>query len=256
MEGGINRSLTILETSVDGDPTLRRFLLNFTDSIKGAKSVQKFKANHIRTAKYSVFTFIPLNLITQFSKTANLYFALISFLQTIKPISITGGSPVQLAPLSAVVIASMVKDGFEDYKRHKTDKEENTKIAHVYDIAQGKFVEKEWADIKAGQIIKITDEEPIPCDMVLLKSSDPKGGLYIETKNLDGETNLKNKTVQKEINEMMQDMDWKKLNDAKIVCEKPNNAIYKFEGRIDIQNQKIGLDTENLILRGCTLRNT
>jgi hypothetical protein len=44
----------------------------------------------------------------------------------------------------------MVKDGFEDYKRHKTDKEENTKIAHVYDIAQGKFVEKEWADIKAG----------------------------------------------------------------------------------------------------------
>ena len=72
--------------------------------------------------------------------------------------------------------------------------------------------------------------------MVLLKSSDPKGGLYIETKNLDGETNLKNKTVHKEINGMMQDMDWKKLNDAKIVCEKPNNAIYKFEGRIDIQN--------------------
>jgi magnesium-transporting ATPase (P-type) len=36
--------------------------------------------------------------------------------------------------------------------------------------------------------------------MVLLVSSEPKGTLFIETKNLDGETNLKIKNVQKDIN--------------------------------------------------------
>ena len=46
-----------------------------------------------------------------------------------------------------------------------------------------------------GQIIKVFDEEYIPCDIVLLKSSDPKGGCFVETKGLDGETNLKSKKV-------------------------------------------------------------
>lgn len=45
--------------------------------------------------------------------------------------------------------------------------------------------------------MKVNDEDFIPADLILLKSSDPKGGLFIETKNLDGETNLKNKYVEK-----------------------------------------------------------
>jgi magnesium-transporting ATPase (P-type) len=39
----------------------------------------------------------------------------------------------------------------------------------------------------------IKNKEKIPCDMVLLASSNKKGDSYIETKNLDGETNLKTK---------------------------------------------------------------
>ena len=43
-----------------------------------------------------------------------------------------------------------------------------------------------------------------------------------------------------------------------VKCELPNAAIYKFEGTFkhpDLQ-QEISLSAENLLLRGCKLRNT
>lgn len=77
--------------------------------------------NTIRTSKYNIFTFLPYNLFTQFSKAPNIYFLMISYLQTIKSISISGGKCVQAAPLSVIVFLSMLKDAFEDYQRVKSD---------------------------------------------------------------------------------------------------------------------------------------
>lgn len=71
--------------------------------------------NTIRTAKYNLLTFLPLNLYTQFSKASNLYFLLIAYMQTIKRISISGGKSVMSLPLGFVVCVSMVKDAYEDY---------------------------------------------------------------------------------------------------------------------------------------------
>lgn len=47
-------------------------------------------------------------------------------MQTIRSISITNGYPTNALPLTVVVLVSMFKDAFEDYKRHVSDKEENT----------------------------------------------------------------------------------------------------------------------------------
>lgn len=108
-----------------------------------------------------------------------------------------------------------------------------------------------------GAIVKILDEEFIPIDLIILKTSDEKGGLYIETKNLDGETNLKNKSVSKDINNNFSESAVVKM-DHTIVSELPNNAIYKFEGYMQ-DNQsgdKIPLGADNMVLRGCKLRNT
>jgi len=88
---------------------------------------KNFPINSIRTAKYSLLTFFPMNLYTQFSKAANLYFLLIAYMQTIKSISISGGKSVMALPLSVIVIISMVKDAYEDYQRHASDAQENNK---------------------------------------------------------------------------------------------------------------------------------
>jgi len=50
-------------------------------------------------------------------------------------------------------------------------------------------------------LIKINEDEFFPADIVVLQSSDKGGGLFVETKNLDGETNLKTKTVNRKLNE-------------------------------------------------------
>ncbi len=88
---------------------------------------QTVKDNIICTSKYTRYTFLPKNLIEQFSKMANVYFIFISFMQMIPIISITNGFPAQIFPLGVVIFISMLKDLFEDWKRHKSDHQENTK---------------------------------------------------------------------------------------------------------------------------------
>lgn len=109
----------------------------------------------------------------------------------IKPISDAQGQPAMLLPLSFVVIISMIKDIFEDIKRHKTDKLENNRHVSLGDPHKGVFEKKKWKEVQVGRILKIHQDEFFPADLILLNSSAPKGMCYIETKNLDGETNLK-----------------------------------------------------------------
>lgn len=59
----------------------------------------------------------------------------------------------------------------------------------------GHFVKKEWADIRTGDFIHLSCDEIIPADILLISSSDPQGICHIETSNLDGETNLKQRHV-------------------------------------------------------------
>ena len=102
-------------------------------------------------------------------------------------------------PLSFVLAVSMIKDAFEDYKRHKSDAWENEMKTQIFDKETKDFKLCSWKDIRPGDVVKVLSEQQIPADLVLLHSSEVKGNLYIETKNLDGETNLKTKQVHKEM---------------------------------------------------------
>ena len=60
-----------------------------------------------------------------------------------------------LVPLSFVVLISMIKDIFEDVKRHKTDKLENNRIVHIGDPDTQKFIKNKWKELQVGRIVKI-----------------------------------------------------------------------------------------------------
>ena len=75
---------------------------------------------------------------------ANLYFLVIMFMQMIKIISISNGQPAMAAPLIFVVTLSMIKDGYEDYKRHKEDKDENCAETEVYNRETKTFETHQW----------------------------------------------------------------------------------------------------------------
>jgi magnesium-transporting ATPase (P-type) len=86
-----------------------------------------------------------------------------------------------------------------------------------------------------GCLVKIKDNQFFPCDMIMVDSSLPKGIAYVETKNLDGETNLKHKQVEKtllRIAKSAPDACLTAFNGSVIDCEGPNEDIYKFEGTV------------------------
>ena len=85
--------------------------------------------------------------------------------------------------------------------------------------------------------------------------------LYVETKNLDGETNLKLRSVAKDLIEpFSEDSAYARVAGSVISIEKPNNRIYKFDGNIKLafksNNPEIPLCNDNVVLRGMSLRNT
>lgn len=110
-----------------------------------------------------------------------------------------------------------------------------------------------------GQIIKIRENEYFPCDILLLNTSLPKGICYIETKNLDGETNLKHKQADKKMLALSKNNEemLANFNNAKIESETPNASIYTYQGVMKLAGGKeIALEADNICLRGSSLRNT
>ena len=231
-------------------------LLHGARDIIVGKQEQFFPDNSISTTKYTVFNFFFMNLFEQFSKIANLYFLFLAFLQTIKLVSITGGIPTILPPLAFIVLLTMIKDVYEDYKRYKSDEEENNKETIVYQ--QGSFETKRWKDVRVGQIVKVVKNQFFPADLVLLSSSDYRKGIcFIETKNLDGETNLKTKNVCDDLKDRIKsDADALDLSSKNINAEGPNQFLSVFKGSLLVDGKKLPLSSKNFLLRGCTLRNT
>lgn len=86
-----------------------------------------YKNNTISTGKYNVLTFLPRNLQEQFSKMVNFYYLVMMIMELFKAISDSGGYPAVGMPLAFVIGVSMIKDIYEDFKRHVSDRRENNK---------------------------------------------------------------------------------------------------------------------------------
>ncbi|CAG5957858.1 unnamed protein product [Menidia menidia] len=217
--------------------------------------------NHIKTSKYNIFTFLPVNLFEQFQRVANAYFVVLLILQLIPEISSLSWFTT-IVPLVLVLVITAVKDATDDYFRHKSDQQVNNRRSQV--LLRGSLQNEKWMNVRVGDIIKLENNQFVAnvsyvmctqADILLLCSSEPYGLCYIETAELDGETNLKVRqalSVTSDLGDVSKLADF----DGKVICEPPNNKLDKFTGTLYWRDNKYSLDNEKMLLRGCVLRNT
>nr|XP_013798493.1 PREDICTED: phospholipid-transporting ATPase IG isoform X2 [Apteryx mantelli mantelli] len=217
---------------------------------------QKFCDNRIVSSKYTIWNFLPKNLFEQFRRIANFYFLIIFLVQVIVD---TPTSPVTSGlPLFFVITVTAIKQGYEDWLRHRADNEVNK--SNVFIVENAKQVQKESEKIKVGDIVEVKADETFPCDLIFLASSSVDGTCYVTTASLDGESNFKTHYAVRDTTVLCTDEAIDSLT-ATIECEQPQPDLYKFVGRIIIyrSNQEPvarSLGPENLLLKGATLKNT
>uniref|UniRef100_A0A672VBC1 Phospholipid-transporting ATPase n=1 Tax=Strigops habroptila TaxID=2489341 RepID=A0A672VBC1_STRHB len=200
---------------------------------------QKFCDNRIVSSKYTLWNFLPKNLFEQFRRIANFYFLIIFLVQVIVD---TPTSPVTSGlPLFFVITVTAIKQGYEDWLRHRADNEVNK--SNVFIVENAKQVQKESEKIKVGDIVEVKADETFPCDLIFLASSSPDGTCYVTTASLDGESNFKTHYAVRDTTVLCTDEAIDTLT-ATIECEQPQPDLYK------------SLGPENLLLKGATLKNT
>jgi magnesium-transporting ATPase (P-type) len=134
----------------------------------------------------------------------------------------------------------------------------------------GCFSDKRWDAIRVGDIIQVKNREQLPVDCLILCVNEetpdhPTGVCYVETKSLDGETNLKTRsametttnhfwkngaTSESEQNELLSKLD------MQVQCETPNANVNGFDGDLKTPDGDEHIPFLSMLLRGCVLRQT
>ncbi|XP_013910354.1 PREDICTED: phospholipid-transporting ATPase IC [Thamnophis sirtalis] len=118
------------------------------------------------------------------------------------------------------------------------------------------FQNTKWKDIVVGDIIRLGKNAFVPADILLLSSSEPNSLCYVETAELDGETNLKFKMSLEVTDRCLQEESALAVFDGLVECEEPNNRLDKFTGALLWRGKRYALDSDKILLRGCKIRNT
>jgi len=216
--------------------------------------------NSVSTIKYKLSAFkpwFPYAIIEQFRRAANVYYLVISVAMII------GESAPQLwvtpyaswstsGVLVFVLILTALKEGYEDLRRYRSDRAENNAKVLARAPQKGPLLCK---DLRVGDLVVLRDRQVLPADAVLLTSSAANGVAYVDTANIDGETNLKLREPPLEVAHALGSSE-----DAAVVgtisFEPPSRHIHNFSGSLKMRDGvEHPLTASSLLLRGSVLRN-
>ncbi|KAF8844450.1 phospholipid-translocating P-type ATPase [Paxillus ammoniavirescens] len=298
---------------------------HFFDHKGRAKKENVYSTNQVITSKYTIITFLPRNLLEQFRRIANIFFLFIAILQFF-PEFATISPGLVLIPILIVLCITAIKDGYEDIKRHQSDRRVNhsrvrvlsgpdwvnpninggksrtfvrgiipkghskrkdvnsphgkdveagpTSISHdpdiefdhdpstdshpgPYDKIHPHWKKTLWEDVRVGDFVKIMNNEPIPADILICATSEEENVAFVETKNLDGETNLKSRNASAALTDLNTAHNCAvKLNAFTVECDRPDTNMYRFNAAVSRNAQRSPVDLQMVLLRGTVLRNT
>ncbi|KAF8375398.1 hypothetical protein PRIPAC_81827 [Pristionchus pacificus] len=217
----------------------------------------KYSSNEISTTKYNPVTFIPRNLWEQFHRLANIYFVFLLGVDAF-PMFNTSSVFVSALPVIFILVLTAIKDALEDMRRRRLDSKVNNATCHVWDKNANRFRKMKWKHILVGDIVHISNDEFLPADILLLRSSAEDGNAFVETSNLDGESNLKHRNVPKIFSDYCgEDIT---LDDSflrlKIASAPPSKEPSEMRGSMEMNGRSETFTPENSLLRGCRLKNT
>ncbi|TDL24691.1 phospholipid-translocating P-type ATPase [Rickenella mellea] len=321
----------------------------------GAKGKVKkehvYTTNQVVTSKYTIITFLPRNLMEQFRRIANVFFLAINILQFFPKFG-TISPGLVILPLLAVLLITALKDGYEDIKRHDSDRRTNysqTRIlngggwenpnvmgekektfmwsslvpsflkrgnrgkageqsdnpetstvaqqgvppeaqlrrpteqdvggddlefdevqeraAHEHggipfirraSRAPAHWKKTNWEDVSVGDYVKIKNNEPFPADLLICATSEEENVCFVETKGLDGETNLKSRNAVPALTHLRSaSICSVKGNKYQVDCEKPDPNMFRMNGAVIMPDgSKSPIDLQTVLLRGTVLKNT
>jgi phospholipid-translocating ATPase len=114
-----------------------------------------------------------------------------------------------------------------------------------------------WEDVKVGDFVKIRDNEPVPADMIICATSEDENVAFVETKNLDGETNLKSRNASSALTHLRNAKDCADAKNAfRIDADRPDNSMFKFTATVVTPNETLPIDLQETLLRGTVVRHT
>jgi phospholipid-translocating ATPase len=201
----------------------------------GVISPPNTKNNYLNNKKYSMLTFIPIILYNQFSFFFNLYFLFLCVTQFI-PMFQIGFLVTYVGPLVFVLFLTMLKEGWDDFKRYKRDKKYNEELFKVLDNNTKTFKDKQSQYLQIGDIICLEKGHRVPADLIILGTKHPSGGVYLKTDQLDGETDWKNRESIKSCQSLLNSgVDISQINFS-IIVPPPTNKIYEFRGTATLQS--------------------
>jgi phospholipid-translocating ATPase len=118
-----------------------------------------------------------------------------------------------------------------------------------------------WKKLEVGDIVLLRDNDQVPADIVVLSTSDPEGMCYLETKNLDGETNLKPRKSVRVTSTITSEEDIERSSFF-LDSEPAHQNLYHYHGVLRYKDPASGeqkqepVGINELLLRGCAIRNT
>ncbi|KAJ2780447.1 hypothetical protein GGI15_003533 [Coemansia interrupta] len=253
-----------------------------------ATHAHHFCTNAITTSQYTLINFLPKNLSRQFRRVANIYFLVLTILQLISYFAV-GSRFLTVVPIILVLAITAIKDAFEDWRRHISDRHFNETPTRLVrnlrnynllwqdqqaDVAAGSAMHRlriklarrtnrrtwynqiphdweesqnpvdaskppvleeqaKWRNVRVGDFIVLKTGDPAPSDMLVLATSADDNGCYVETKNLDGETNLKPRAALAETSGV-RDPDGASRLRALVEVDAPSSNMTKLNGSIRI----------------------
>ena len=255
------------------------------------KRAQRRQTNRIVTTRYNILTFLPKNLFQQFRRVANVYFAILIALNWVPAINALSkrvgrcqcvATSDRHTPDSAAGCLHTADGDSGDHRcegsrrgsqtmekrrayqqttggglqqvsaAEHLDNERRSASSSIRSVKR--FVQCRWEDLSVGDIVRVRVDQTVPADILLLSSASSEGTCFLDTAAIDGETNLK----QKVIPACFLDITKPEESKFELQCERPNDDIYHFNGRLVLSPSVnvYSCDNSNVLLRGCVLRIT